>query len=66
MVDLVPSECLVIEDSLAGIESAKARGDVGCRHSEHVQRREDLRHAGADAVVISLARFTPNGSPIDS
>jgi beta-phosphoglucomutase len=58
MADLLPSECLVIEDSLAGIESAKGAGmwAVGIPNT---YTAEDLRQAGADAVVISLTGFTP-------
>lgn len=58
LVDLVPSECLVIEDSLAGIESAKSAGmwAVGVPNTYSA---EDLRQAGADDVVVSLGRFTP-------
>jgi beta-phosphoglucomutase len=59
LADLVPSECLVIEDSLAGIESAKGAGmwAVGIPNTYSA---EDLRQAGADAVVVSLAAFTPD------
>ena len=58
LVELVPSECLVIEDSLAGIESAKGAGmwAVGIPNTYSA---EDLRHAGADDVVASLSCFTP-------
>ena len=55
---LQPSECLVIEDSLAGIESARAAGmrAVGVPHT---YRPDELRSAGAEAVLASLAELTP-------
>jgi beta-phosphoglucomutase len=58
LADLLPSECLVIEDSLAGIESAKGAGmwAVGIPNTYSA---EDLRLAGADDVVITLTSFTP-------
>ncbi len=55
--DLLPSECLVIEDSLAGIESAKGAGmkAVGVPNTyDHAA----LLRAGADAVVDDLPAFT--------
>jgi beta-phosphoglucomutase len=55
--DLLPSECLVIEDSLAGIESAKGAGmkAVGVPNTYD---RDALLRAGADAVVADLPSFT--------
>ncbi len=56
--DLAPSECLVIEDSLAGIEAARAAGMVAVGVT-HTYRREELEGAGAAAVVEGLAAITP-------
>jgi beta-phosphoglucomutase-like phosphatase (HAD superfamily) len=56
--DLRAVECLVIEDSLAGITSAKGAGmrAVGVAHTYSPQ---DLLRAGADAVIGELATLTP-------
>ncbi len=56
--DLQASDCLVIEDSLAGVESAKSAGmwAVGVSHT---YTAEELNRAGADAVVPELVRVTP-------
>ena len=56
---LTPSQCLVIEDSLAGIESAKGAGmwAVGVPNT---YTREELLESGADDVVDDLASFTPS------
>lgn len=56
--DLEPSECLVVEDSLAGIASARAAGmpAVGVVHT---YTREELESAGASAVLERLALLTP-------
>jgi beta-phosphoglucomutase len=55
---LSPSACLVIEDSLAGIASAKGAGmrTVGVSTTYPA---DQLREAGADDVVEALAAFTP-------
>jgi beta-phosphoglucomutase-like phosphatase (HAD superfamily) len=55
---LSPSACLVIEDSLAGIASAKGAGMrvVGVSTTYPA---DQLREAGADDVVEALAAFTP-------
>lgn len=57
--DLEPGSCLVIEDSLAGIESAKGAGmwAVGVPNT---YTPEQLRRAGADEVVTGLPQFTPD------
>jgi beta-phosphoglucomutase len=57
-VALLPSTCLVIEDTLAGIISAKGAGMhvVGVSTTYDAER---LREAGADDVVEALAAFTP-------
>jgi beta-phosphoglucomutase len=44
---------LVIEDSLAGVESAKAAG-LPCIAVTHTYSEQELRGAGADAVATSL------------
>jgi beta-phosphoglucomutase-like phosphatase (HAD superfamily) len=55
---LSPSLCLVIEDTLAGVMSAKGAGMqvVGVSTTYDA---DQLRQAGADDVVESLAAFTP-------
>ncbi len=55
---LSPSACLVIEDSLAGIISAKGAGMRAVGVST-TYAAEQLREAGADDVVEALAAFTP-------
>jgi beta-phosphoglucomutase-like phosphatase (HAD superfamily) len=52
------ADCLVIEDSLAGIISAKGAGmqAVGVAHTYSAQQ---LLEAGADAVIGELATLTP-------
>jgi HAD superfamily hydrolase (TIGR01509 family) len=59
LADLAASECLVIEDSLAGIESAKGAGmwAVGVPNTYDA---DSLRRAGADGVVAGLPEFTPD------
>jgi HAD superfamily hydrolase (TIGR01509 family) len=59
LADLTPGSCLVIEDSLAGIQSAKGAGmwAVGVPNTYPA---DELRRAGADDVVESLPQFTPN------
>jgi beta-phosphoglucomutase len=58
LADLSPGECLVIEDSSAGIESAKGAGmwAVGVPNTLPA---DDLLRAGADDVVVDLPSFTP-------
>jgi beta-phosphoglucomutase-like phosphatase (HAD superfamily)/CheY-like chemotaxis protein len=57
--DLAPADCLVIEDSLAGIESAKGAGmrAVGVPNTYDADR---LRGAGADEIIDGLTRLTPD------
>jgi beta-phosphoglucomutase-like phosphatase (HAD superfamily) len=57
-VPLSPSTCLVIEDTLAGIMSAKGAGMqvVGVTTTYNP---DQLRQAGADDVVEALVAFTP-------
>ena len=56
--DIEAGHCLVIEDSLAGIQSAKAAGmwAVGVTHT---YQDAELRASGADAVVDRLAELNP-------
>ncbi len=57
--DLAAGQCLVIEDSLAGIEAARAAGMVAVGVT-HTYRRDELERAGAAAVVEGLATITPD------
>jgi HAD superfamily hydrolase (TIGR01509 family) len=56
--DLEAGHCLVVEDSRAGIQSAKSAGmwAIGLAQT---YSPEDLRQAGSDAVIESLAVLTP-------
>src|SRR5262249_3447026 len=54
---LAPAECVAIEDSRWGIESAKAAG-LTCVGITTTYAREHL--PGADRVVGSLDEFTPD------
>jgi len=56
--ELQAGECLVVEDSLAGIISAKGAGmwAVGITHT---YTGPQLREAGADAIIDGLAELTP-------
>ncbi|QEH38679.1 Phosphorylated carbohydrates phosphatase [Aquisphaera giovannonii] len=56
---LEASDCLVVEDSLAGIVSAKGAGmwAVGITHTYTAPQ---LRQSGADAVIHGLDEFTPD------
>jgi beta-phosphoglucomutase len=56
---LRPEDCLVIEDSLAGVESGKAAG-MQVAAVRHTYTEPELRAAGADAVVPALADITPD------
>ena len=59
LADLRPEHCLVVEDSLAGVASAKGAGmwAVGITHT---YRAEALREAGADAIIDGLKTLTPD------
>lgn len=57
--DLQPAQCMVIEDSLAGVESAKAAG-MQAVAVLHTYTDSELRAAGADAIVPALADVTPD------
>ena len=54
--DMTPAECLVLEDSLAGIRSARAAGMrvLGLANTYPIDK---LR--GADCVLSSLEHVTP-------
>ncbi len=56
---LEAAHCLVVEDSLAGVRSAKAAGmwAVGVTHS---YTSDELRKAGADAVIADLSDLNPS------
>jgi len=53
---LTRSRVIVVEDSLAGIEAAKAAG-LRCAAVAHSYSAEKLRAAGADIVVQHLAEL---------
>ena len=57
LADLTAASCLVIEDSLAGVDSAKRAGmwAVGVPNT---YTPDELRSAGADDVVADLTGFT--------
>jgi HAD superfamily hydrolase (TIGR01509 family) len=56
--ELEARECLVVEDSLAGIVSAKGAGmwTIGITHTYSAPQ---LRQSGADAVIHGLEELTP-------
>jgi beta-phosphoglucomutase len=55
---LAPDDCLVVEDSLAGIQSARGAGmrTVGVPNTYCA---DELLRAGADAVIAGLPALTP-------
>jgi HAD superfamily hydrolase (TIGR01509 family) len=55
---LAPADCLVIEDSLAGIISAKGAG-MWAAGVPNTYTAGQLRQAGADAILDELAVLTP-------
>jgi beta-phosphoglucomutase-like phosphatase (HAD superfamily) len=57
--NLAAANCLVIEDTLAGIASAKSAG-MNVVGVATTYTPEELRSAGADDVVEALASFTPD------
>ncbi|HEX5890800.1 MAG TPA: hypothetical protein VFY61_18960, partial [Pyrinomonadaceae bacterium] len=57
LLPLLPSECLAIEDSPPGIQSACAAGMRTLGVTNTVGEKE-LRAAGADVVTGSLADWT--------
>lgn len=56
---LEPHNCLVIEDSTAGIVSAKGAG-MWCAGITQTYQAHQLREAGADATIDGLATLTPD------
>jgi beta-phosphoglucomutase len=58
LMHLVATDCLVVEDSLAGIVSAKGAG-MWAIGVPNTYTPEQLRQAGADEVVQGLATLTP-------
>ena len=56
--NLQANECLVIEDSLAGILSAKGAG-MHAAGISHTYNAVQLRQSGADAVIDGLETLTP-------
>lgn len=56
--DFEAGHCLVVEDSLAGIQAAKAAG-MWVVAVSHTYREPELRRAGADAVVVGIADVNP-------
>ena len=59
VIPLRPDECLVIEDSPPGIQSARAAGMHTLGVTNTVPEKA-LREAGADCVTRSLADWTPD------
>lgn len=57
LLPLLPSECLAIEDSPPGIQSARAAGMRTLGVTNTVSEK-DLRAAGADVVTASLSDWT--------
>jgi beta-phosphoglucomutase-like phosphatase (HAD superfamily) len=57
--DLAAAHCLVIEDTLAGIASAKGAG-MNVVGVTTTYTSAELRSAGADDVLTTLADFTPD------
>jgi HAD superfamily hydrolase (TIGR01509 family) len=65
--DLDAGSCLVIEDSLAGVEAARAAGMVAVGVT-NTYSAEELKRAGAGAVVERLGMLTSStvGDPVNS
>lgn len=57
--DLEAGHCLVVEDSLAGIEAAKTAG-MWVVAVSNTYTEDELRAAGADAVISSLSSLNPD------
>jgi len=56
-VSIGPGACVVIEDSVAGVQAAKAAG-MRCVAVTHSYRPEELK--AADRVIEGMDRFTPD------
>jgi beta-phosphoglucomutase-like phosphatase (HAD superfamily) len=57
--DLEAAHCLVVEDSLAGIQAAKTAG-MWVVAVSNTYTEDELRSAGADAVIETLDSLNPN------
>ena len=57
--DLEAAHCLVVEDSLAGVQAAKAAG-MWAIAVDHTYQEGELREAGADAVLAGLTPLSPD------
>lgn len=58
-----PKDCLVVEDSQAGVKAAKKGGFYkvyGIVHEPDHQRERELRQAGADKIIHSLEEINPS------
>jgi HAD superfamily hydrolase (TIGR01509 family) len=53
---IAPPDCLAIEDSIAGVQAAKAAG-MKCLAVPLPELRDDPRYQAADAVIDSLQRI---------
>jgi len=58
LLDFAAADCLVVEDSLAGIASAKRAG-MRAIGVPNTYTADQLRQAGADEIVEGLATLTP-------
>jgi HAD superfamily hydrolase (TIGR01509 family) len=56
-IECLPGECVVLEDAVNGVESAKAAG-IRCIAFETTTRREDLLKAGAQVVLKDYTQLT--------
>ncbi len=56
--DLDPGDCVVIEDSLAGLQAALGAGMCGVGVAQTYSTAE-LLEVGADAVIAATSEFTP-------
>jgi beta-phosphoglucomutase-like phosphatase (HAD superfamily) len=59
LADLRPEHCVVVEDSLAGVASAKG-ANMWAVGITHTYGAEALREAGADAIIDGLETLTPD------
>ena len=59
MINVLPDRCIVVEDSLYGIEAGKRAGMVTVAVGTGKTSREELKKAGADVVVDNLCELIP-------